>query len=154
MEQSIFFGLLSFHRKCHVLLTGTIQARFDHVLGVVVPCVEVHVSETVVDAKVLDMEEVVIRMEVPSILVAWLLRVTKLVIEAKLEHQSVEGGWGEAITDSKAKLKQEEEKLFWHSVAIYVGVKGESSMKVVVQLVGMFIHFWKVSHPVLMVEEL
>ena len=57
--------------------------RFDINLA---PCVEVHVSQTVVDAKVLDMEEMVICVEVPSVFVSWLLRVTKLVVEAKLEH--------------------------------------------------------------------
>jgi len=123
MEQSILFSLFSFHRKCHVFLAGAIEARFDHILGVVVPSVEVHVSQTVVDAKVLDVEEMVICVEVPSVFVGWLLCVTKLVIKAKLEDQSVEGSWGEAIANSKAKLKQEEEKLLWHSVAIYVGVK-------------------------------
>jgi len=123
MEQSILFSLFSFHRKCHVFLAGAIEARFDHILGVVVPSVEVHVSQTVVDAKVLDVEEMVICVEVPSVFVGWLLCVTKLVIKAKLEDQSVEGGWGEAIANPKAEFEQEEEKLLWHSVAIYVGVK-------------------------------
>ena len=50
------------------------------------PCVEVHVSQTVVDAKVLDMKEVVISVEVSTIFVSWLLRVTKFVVKAKLEH--------------------------------------------------------------------
>merc|ERR1711971_1318935 len=104
-------------------LAWAIQARFDHIFGVVVPCVKVHVSQTVVGAQVLDVEEVVIRVEVSTILVSWLLGVTKLVVNAKLEHQSVEGSWGEAIAASKAKLKQEEEELLWHSVAIYVRVK-------------------------------
>jgi len=154
MEQSILFSLFSFHRKCHIFLAGAIEARFDHILGVVVPSVEVHVSQTVVDAKVLDVEEMVICVEVPSVLVSGLLCVTKLVVKAKLEHQSVEGGRGEAIADSKAELKQEEAELLWHPVAIYVRVKRESSMEVVVQLVGMFIHFWEVRHPMLVVEEL
>ena len=50
------------------------------------PCVEVHVSQTVVDAKVLDMEEVVICVKVSTIFVSWLLCVTKFVVKAKLEH--------------------------------------------------------------------
>ena len=49
------------------------------------PCVEVHVSQTVVDAKVLDVEEMVICVEVSSVFVGGLLCVTKLVIKAKLE---------------------------------------------------------------------
>ena len=53
------------------------------------PCVEVHVGQTVVDAEVLDMEEVVIRVEVPSVIVGWLLRVAKLVVHTELENLHV-----------------------------------------------------------------
>ena len=50
------------------------------------PCVEVHVGQTVVDAEVLDMEEVVVRVEVSAIFVCWLLCVPELVVHAELEH--------------------------------------------------------------------
>ena len=115
----------SAHRKCHIFLAWAIQARFDHILGVVVPggglffqngrkfdlglnispCVKVHVSQTVVDAKVLDVEEVVIRVEVSTILVSWLLCVTKLVVNAKLEHLNKKNIIG-ALTKTKQNCQK------------------------------------------------
>ena len=48
---------------------------------------EIHVHQAVVDAKVLDMEQMVVGVEVPPIFVGWFLSVAELVVEAELEHQ-------------------------------------------------------------------
>merc|ERR1719356_2253432 len=100
-------------------------------------------------AEVFDMEEVVVRVEVSAIFVCWLLCVPELVVHAELEHQSIKGGRSEAIANAKSHLQQEEEKLFRHPVPVYVRVKGEGPMKIVMQFVGVFVHLWEVSHSVL-----
>jgi len=155
MEKGVVLRLFSLHQKSQRgSVSWAIKTRLDHVFGVVVSCVKVHVSETVVDAEVFDMEEVVVRVEVSAIFVGWLLCVPELVVHAELEHQSIKGGRSEAIANAKSHLQQEEEKLFRHPVPVYVRVKGESPMKIVMQLVGVFVHLWEVGHSVLVVEKL
>ena len=49
------------------------------------------------------MEEVVIRVEVSTILVSWLLCVTKFVVNAELEHLNIIG----ALTKTKQNCQKE-----------------------------------------------
>ena len=61
-----------------------IQAWLDHVLIIVDTCLKVHVHETIVDAKVLHMVQMVINMEIISAQIFRFLSVSKLVVNAKI----------------------------------------------------------------------
>jgi len=84
MEQSGIFCSLSLNLVYETLSTWAVKTRLDHILCVVVAGGEVHIHETVVDAKVLDMEEMMISMEVAPVIVSWFLCVSKLIIDAVL----------------------------------------------------------------------
>ena len=110
--------------KHEVVRSLTVEAGLDPVLVVVGGCVEIHVQEAVVDTVVLHVDEMMVGVEVLTLIILEPLCVTKLVIEAVLENQSVEAGRGQAEKHSHAQFQDEEEELFWHPVTVDVGVEG------------------------------
>ena len=112
---------LNFKHK--ILSPLTVEARLNPVLVVISCGVEVHVQETVVDPVVFHVEEVMVGVKVLSLVILEPLGVTKLVVEAVLEDESVEAGRGEAEPRAHAQLEDEEEKLLRHPVTVDVSVK-------------------------------
>ena len=126
--------------KHEVVRPLAVEAGLDPVLVIVGGRVEIHVQEAVVDAVVLHVNQMVVGVKVLTLIILEPLGVTKLVIEAVLENQSVETGRGEAKEHAHAQLQDEEEELFRHPVTINVSVEGEGAVKIVMQLVSMLIH--------------
>ena len=89
MEHSVRFLNFLLNLVNQVLSPWTVEGGHDEVLVVVVAGAEVHVHQAVVDAKVLDMKEMMICMKVVSTCVLRFLGMTKLVVNAVLDDESV-----------------------------------------------------------------
>ena len=89
MKSNIFFVNWLLDLKHQVLRSITVETRLDPVGVIEGASVEVHVHQTVVDAVVLDVDQVMVSVEVLASIILQPLSMTKLVIKAVLQHQPV-----------------------------------------------------------------
>ena len=57
-----------------------------------------------------------------------------------LKDKLVQSGRSQSIYSSSQNFQEHKKEFFWHAIPIDVGIKWQSSMKIVVKFMGMFIH--------------